>query len=93
MQSTKNATQQLNKPRRADKLIIGGPSTIKIRRRPRILFCAKRSARPAQRPRPTFIVGHTVTTIYYESIGLCPFTNITFGISTLKNRPTFNLSY
>jgi len=33
--------------------------------RPRILGCA---AQPAQSSRPIFIVGHTMTTIYYESI-------------------------
>src|SRR6218665_3832098 len=52
------------------------------------------AARPAQHPRLTFIVGHTIfSTLYYESISLDPFTNITFAISTLKNRPTFNFSY
>jgi len=57
---------------------------------PRILGCA---AQTAQRSRPIFIAGHTITTIYYESIWLDPFTNIAFAISTSENRPTFNLSY
>ena len=98
--SVKNATQQSNKPagprRRANKLSaavalrpskIGGGGAHK--------FSAARTDRPGKRSRPIFIVGHTVTTVYYESIWLDPFANITFAISTVKNiyRPTFNLSY
>ena len=92
MHSTKNATQQLSKsawPRRQQIIIAGGAPTIKTRRHA-YEFSA---ARPAQRSRPTFIVGHTATTIYCESIWLDPFTSIAFAISTLKNRATFNLSY
>jgi len=73
-----NAAQYSNKPAQ------------RRRQRPQI---PGRAARPAQRSRPTFIIGHTVTIIYYESIWLNPFTNFAFAISTLKNIPTFNLSY
>ena len=59
MQSTKSETKQLNKP--------GWPRRLSDHQK-------SAAARPAQRSRPTLIVGHTVTTVglYYESIWLDP---------------------